>query len=115
MLHLGKVSSAFEKFNSILCKGNRRFRKVGAERLACGLGVSRQCLPAVGAGFSAPPSEPDVQLSLHPALRLSVKLCLHGMTRYAVRVEVIQTVCIDWPFESSYRALMIYFRSGPRN
>jgi hypothetical protein len=101
-----------KEYNSILCKGNLRFRRVGAERLACGLGVSRRCLPAVGAGFSTPPTEPDVQLSLHPALRLSVKLGLHGVTRYAVRKEVIQTVCIDWPFESSYRALVINFRSG---
>jgi hypothetical protein len=53
--------------------------RVGAERLAWDLGVSRQFLLQY-AGLSTPPTEPGVQLLLHPALHSSLRLGFSSVT-----------------------------------
>ena len=59
------------------------------------------------ARFPTPPSEPDLQLSLHPALHLLVRLGLSIMTIEAQRLEIIQSVGIDLSFKPVDRANVI--------
>ncbi len=70
--------------------------------------VSRHVLLLIP-GFPTPPSEPDVQFSLHPALHLSVNLSFLPVTVHAQGPEVIGMIGVDRQLEASVRLDVIDF------
>ena len=77
--------------------------------------VSRRRASRVGAGrvihwirFPTPPSEPDLHLSMHPALHLSVILRLARMTTLNAKCpKILWRICINGSFESMSRFDMV--------
>ena len=63
--------------------------------------------------FLTPPSEPDLHLSAHPALPLSVFLSLLSMAHFDVKcLKIFRHVCINWSLEPSDWSDMIYMQGS---